>query len=129
MFTRFGRNGVLLAFLIPSVTTQISVALAIGRCFMTPLTFEEQLNCDIEELRSHYFSPMELRVTRWGEPSDDWVSWDVDMMVPPEKMDADDLHLYGQLGDLLNQGPYRVMEEGITPDRIGYMVAPKAAVC
>ena len=96
---------------------------------MTPLTFEEQLNCDIEELRSHYFSPMEIRVTRWGEPSDDWVSWDVDMMVPPEKMDADDLQLYGQLGVLLNQGPYRVMEEGITPDRIGYMVAPKAAVC
>ena len=95
---------------------------------MTPLTFEEQLNCDIQDLRSDYFSPVEILVTRWGEPSDDWVSWDVDMMVKPDKMDADALQLYGQLGVLLNHDPYRVMEEGITPDRIGYMVTSEAAV-
>jgi hypothetical protein len=95
---------------------------------MTPLTFEEQLNCDIQDLRSQHFLPVEIRVTRWGEPADDWVSWDVDMMVKPEKMDAADLQLYGQLGVLLNHDPYRVMEEGITPDRIGYMVTSEASV-
>jgi hypothetical protein len=127
-YTRFGGNGALLAFLIPFATTQISAVLAMGRCFMTPLTFEEQLNCDIQDLRSQYFLPVEIRVTRWGEPADDWVSWDVDMMVKPEKMDAADLQLYGQLGVLLNHDPYRVMEEGITPDRIGYMVTSEASV-
>jgi hypothetical protein len=128
-YTRFGGNGALHAFLIPFATTQISVVLAIGRCFMTPLTFEAQLNCDIQDLRSHFFFPAEILVTRWGEPADEWVSWDVDMMVPPEKMNAGALQLYGQLGVLLNHDPYRVMEEGITPDRIGYMVTSEASVC
>jgi|WetSurMetagenome_2_1015567.scaffolds.fasta_scaffold866710_2 hypothetical protein len=96
---------------------------------MTPLTFEEQLHCDIRELRRHSFSPLEIRVTRWGEPSDEWVSWDVDMMVSPEKMNTDALKLYGRLGVLLHHDPYRVMEEGITPDRIGYMVTSEASVC
>jgi hypothetical protein len=96
---------------------------------MTPLTFEEQLNCDIQELRSHYFLPVDILVTRLGEPADDWVSWDVNMMVHPDKMDADTLQLYGQLGVLLNHDPYRVMEEGVTPDRMGYMVTSEASVC
>ena len=96
---------------------------------MTPLTFEEQLTSDLQNLRRHSVSPVEIRVTRWGEASDEWVSWDVDMMVPPEKMDADALRLYGHLGVLLNHDPYRVMEEGITPDRIGYMVTSEASVC
>jgi len=96
---------------------------------MTHLTFEEQLNCDIQTLCRHSFSPVEIRVTHWGEPSDTWVSWDIDMIVAPEKMDADALQLYVHLGILLNHDPYRVVEEGIAPDRIGYMVTPEAAVC
>jgi hypothetical protein len=72
---------------------------------------------------------VEIHVTRWGESSDDWVSWDVDMMVPPEMMDANALKLYGQLGILLNHDPYRVMEEGITTDRIGYMITNEATAC
>ena len=95
---------------------------------MIPLTFEDHLNCDIQDLRKHSLSPVEILVTRWGEPSDDWVSWDVDMMVRPEKMDAEDLRLYGQLGKLLNHDPYRIMEEGMTPDRIGYMVTAEASL-
>ena len=89
---------------------------------MTDLTFEQRLNCDLQTLCRRSLSPVEILVTRWGEPSDDCVSWDVDMLVPPEKMDAEALTLYGQLGVLLNRAPYRVMEEGIAPDRIGYMV-------
>ena len=126
---RFGRNGFLAAFLITSLTTQIGVALANERCLMTRLAFEERLNHDLQTLRRHSSSPVEIHVTRWGEPSDDWVSWDVDMMVPPETMDANALKLYGQLGILLNHDPYRVMEEGITTDRIGYMITNEATAC
>jgi len=96
---------------------------------MTPLTFEEQLNCDIQALCRHSHSPVEICVTRWGEPSDAWVSWDVDMMIKPEAMDGEALLLYGHLGMLLDREPYRIMEEGITPDRIGYMVTSRAAEC
>ena len=96
---------------------------------MALLNFEEQLNCDIQSLRRHSVSSVEIHVTRWGETSDDCVSWDVDMMVPPEKMDADALLLYRHLGVLLNHNPYRIMEEGITPDSIGYMVTSGAVVC
>lgn len=96
---------------------------------MTHQTFEERLNCDLRALRRHCFSPVEILVTRWGEPLDEWVSWDVDLMIPPEKMDADALKLYGQLGVLLNGDPYRIMEEGIATDRIGYMVTSEAAAC
>lgn len=91
-------------------------------------TFEEQLNCDIQTLRRHYAAPAEIRVSRCGEPADDWVSWDVDMVVLPEKMDADALQLYGQLGALLNHDPYRIMEEGVASDTIGYVVTAKGAV-
>jgi hypothetical protein len=119
---------VLPAFLITSFTAQIGAALVNTRCLMTRLAFEERLNYDLQTLCRHSFSPVEIHVTRWGELADDWVSWDVDMMVPPERMDANALKLYGQLGVLLNQEPYRIMEEGIAADRIGYMVTSEAAV-
>ena len=92
---------------------------------MKPLTFEEQLNSDIEKLCRRFSLSIEILVTRWGKPSDDWVSWDVDMIIAPERMDAYALLLYGELGRLLKHDPYRIMEEGITPDRIGYMVVAK----
>jgi len=57
------------------------------------------------------------------------VSWDVDMLVPPEKMDAEALKLYAKIGVLLNREPYRVLEDGIATDRIGYMVTFEAGVC
>jgi hypothetical protein len=95
---------------------------------MLPLTFEEQLNNDIQILRSHFASPVEIFITRWGELSDIWVSWDVDMLVPPERMNAATLRLYGQLGVRLNHAPYRIIGEGITPDRIGYLVTSKTVV-
>lgn len=94
---------------------------------MTPMTFEEQLNSDIETLRSQSVSPVEIIVTRWGEPSEDWVSWDVDLIVPPEAMDANAVQLYTELGLLLNHAPYHILEEGIAPDRIGYMISSEAA--
>ncbi len=95
---------------------------------MNAVTFEEQLNGDIQKLSSEYSLPIEILVTRWGEPSDGWVSWDVDMIVAPEVMDADALALYHQLGILLSQNPYRIMEEGITPDRIGYTITSEVSV-
>jgi hypothetical protein len=96
---------------------------------MTPQTFEEKLNSDIQKLRSHFSMPVEILVTRWGKSSDEWVSWDVDMLVPPEQMDGAALELYRELGKLLKHDPCRIMEEGITPDRIGFMVTTKAPVC
>ncbi len=95
---------------------------------MLPMTFEQQLHDDIHMLRGHSASPVEIHITRWGEPADIWVSWDVDLIVPPETMDADAVQLYTDLGVLLNHDPYRVLEEGIAPDRIGYMVSSEAAV-
>ena len=95
---------------------------------MKPMTFEEQLNCDVQDLRRRFVAPAEIRVTRCGEPSDDWVSWDIDMVVSPEKMNADALKLYGRLGDLLNHDPYRVMDEGITLDTIGFVIIAAGAV-
>lgn len=44
-------------------------------------------------------------------------------------MDAEAVQLYTALGVLLNHDPYRILEEGATPDRIGYMVSCEAAVC
>jgi hypothetical protein len=95
---------------------------------MTRLAFENRLHDDLDTLRRHSASPVEILVTRWGELSDDWASWDVDLMVSPERMNADALKLYGQLGVLLNLEPYRIMEEGIAADRIGYMVTSEAGV-
>ena len=94
---------------------------------MARKTFEEQLHCDIQALRGRYAAPKEIRVTRCGAATDEWVSWDVDMLVPPDRMDADALQLYGQLGALLNRDPYRLMEEGVTSDMIGYVVTSKGA--
>ena len=48
--------------------------------------------------------------------------------VSPEAMDVDAVQLYTDLGVILNHDPYRVLEEGIAPDRIGYMVSSEAAV-
>ena len=93
---------------------------------MAHRTFEEQLHCDIQALRGHYSAPAEIRITRWGDATDEWVSWDVDMVVPPERMNAEALRLYGQLTALLNHEPYRIMEEGITSESMGYVVTPKA---
>jgi hypothetical protein len=92
------------------------------------MTFEQQLHHDIHTLCSDSVSPVEILITRWGEAADDWVSWDVDLIVPPETMNADAIELYTQLGVLLNHDPYRVLEEDITPDRIGYTVSSEAAV-
>ena len=92
-----------------------------------PMTFEQQLHSDIERLRSHSDSSVEVLITRWGEAANDWVSWDVDLMVPPEAMDADAVQLYAQLGELLNHDPYRILEEWATLNRIGYMVGSSAA--
>ena len=44
-------------------------------------------------------------------------------------MDANALLLYAELGVLLKHDPYRILEEGATPDRIGFMVSSEAAVC
>ena len=94
---------------------------------MTPVTFEHQLHHDIHRLRGHSVAPVKILITRWGEPADEGVSWDVDMIVPPEAMDANAVQLYTDLGVLLNHDPYRVLEEGIAPDRIGYIVSSEAA--
>jgi hypothetical protein len=94
---------------------------------MIPLTFEQQLHHDIEMLRSRSVSTLKILITRWGASADAWVSWDVDLIVPPETMDANALQLYAELGVLLNREPYRILEEGIAPDRIGYMVSSEAA--
>jgi len=96
---------------------------------MLTRTFEQRLHHDIQMIRSHVVLPVEIRITRWGELTDDGVSWDVDLMVPPETMDANALRLYADLGELLNHDPYRVFDEGATVDRIGYMVCSEAAVC
>ena len=96
---------------------------------MRPMTFEQQLHHDIHMLRSRSDSPVEILITRWGEAADDWVSWDVDLIVPPETMDADAILLYTKLGVLLNHDRYRILEEEITPDRIGYTVSSEAVVC
>ena len=94
---------------------------------MIPLAFEEQLHRDIEKLRSNSVSALKIMITRWGKSSDEWVSWDVDLIVPPETMDANALQLYTDLGVLLNHDPYRILEEEIAPDRIGYVVSSEAA--
>ena len=96
---------------------------------MLTRTFEQQLQHDIQMLRSHSASSVEILITRSGDLADDWVSWDVDLIVPPEAMDEDAVQLYADLGVLLDHGPYRIFEEGATPSRIGYMVVSKAAVC
>ncbi len=80
---------------------------------MPTMTFEQQLHNDINKLRSDSVSPVEIRITRWGESIDPWVSWDVDLIVSPESMDADAEELYAGLGELLNHDPYRILEEGI----------------
>ena len=94
---------------------------------MPSTTFEEQLYQDVQELRRHSACPAEIVITRWGEPDDDWVSWDVDLLVDPENMDADAEQLYRDLGVRLNQDPYRILEEGCDLDRIGYVVGTEAA--
>ena len=96
---------------------------------MTTMTFDQQLHHDIHTLRNDSVSPVEILITRWGEPADDWVSWDVDLIVPPETMDVKALQLFTDLGVLLNRDPYRILEEDITPDRIGYTVSSEAVVC
>jgi|WetSurMetagenome_2_1015567.scaffolds.fasta_scaffold818610_1 hypothetical protein len=95
---------------------------------MMLLTFEAKLNNDIQAIRIRSPSPLEIVVTRWGEPSDGWVSWDIDMMIAPDDMDADALELYRQLGVLLSRDPYCIMREGIAPDRIGYTITSEASV-
>ena len=95
---------------------------------MPPMTFEQQLHHDIDTLRSRSVSPVEISITRWGEATDDWVSWDVDLIVPPETMDANAMLLYTRLGVLLNHDPYRILEEGATLHKIGYMISSEAAV-
>jgi len=95
---------------------------------MLPKTFEQQLHDDIDMLRRQSASPVEIRITRWGEAADDGVSWDVDLIVPPETMDADAVQLYTELGLLLSHDPYRIIEEGISFDGIGYVVSSEAAV-
>jgi len=127
-YRHFGADCVTLALLIPLTRHQIYATLCKRETPMLPMTFEQQLHDDIHMLRGHSASPVEIHITRWGEPADIWVSWDVDLIVPPETMDADAVQLYTDLGVLLNHDPYRVLEEGIAPDRIGYMVSSEAAV-
>ena len=94
---------------------------------MPSTTFEQQLYQDVDELRRRSACPAEIVITRWGEPDDVWVSWDVALMVDPENMDSEAEQLYRDLGVLLNQGPYRILEEGSDLDRIGYVVGSEAA--
>ena len=96
---------------------------------MPSMTFEEQLRHDIQGLCNRSRSPITIHITRWGQSEDEWVSWDVDLIVQPERMDADGLALYAELGRILSREPYCILEEGITPDRIGYMVSAIVAAC
>lgn len=122
----FAANCYFTAGLISSATYQIQAA-GEWEAFMPTMTFEQQLHNDINKLRSDSVSRAEIRITRWGEPADPWVSWEVDLIVPPHTMDADAEQLYTDLGVLLGRNPYRILEEDIATDRIGYTVGSEGA--